>query len=272
MGDERNEPSTRSSTTIEGVRDLCMESHFEYGTRAGWPRIRALLKRHGVRATLNACARARATRPGSPARPSPTGTRSPPTAGAGSGRPTWTKSRSAAPSRRRSPPSRRPPARRRSAGTHARPPRRTRAACSSSTAASSTIPTPTTTTCPTWSTSAAARTWCCPTPSTPTTCASSTAAASCIGEDFARYCIDAFDRLYEEGKDAPRMMSVGLHLRIIGRPGPHRRARDASWRMRRRKPGVWFARRDEIAHAWRDGIGLPCWSPSAPLSAFPLPA
>ncbi len=37
-----------------------------------------------------------------------------------------------------------------------------------------------------------------------------------FGDDFARYCIDAFDRLYREGGDAPRMLSVGLHLRIVG--------------------------------------------------------
>ena len=34
-----------------------------------------------------------------------------------------------------------------------------------------------------------------------------------------RYVIDTFDWLYDEGGDAPRMMSLGLHLRIIGRPG-----------------------------------------------------
>ena len=45
------------------------------------------------------------------------------------------------------------------------------------------------------------------------------------GDDFARYCIDAFDALYREGESAPRMLSVGLHLRIIGRPGTDRRAR-----------------------------------------------
>jgi hypothetical protein len=40
-----------------------------------------------------------------------------------------------------------------------------------------------------------------------------------FGEDFARYCIAAFDRLWDEGEAAPRMMTIGLHLRIIGRPG-----------------------------------------------------
>ena len=75
-----------------------------------------------------------------------------------------------------------------------------------------------------------------------------------FGEDFARYCIDAFDRLYEEGGDAPRMMSVGLHLRIIGRPGrigglERFLAHAAS------KPGVWFARRDAIARHWLAALG-----------------
>jgi peptidoglycan/xylan/chitin deacetylase (PgdA/CDA1 family) len=82
-----------------------------------------------------------------------------------------------------------------------------------------------------------------------------------FGDDFARYCIDAFDQLYAEGGRAPRMMTVGLHLRIIGRPGrigglqrflDHVAA----------KPGVWFARRDEIAKAWRAGVGLPEWQPA----------
>lgn len=37
-------------------------------------------------------------------------------------------------------------------------------------------------------------------------------------DDFARYMIDCFDLLYTEGADCPRLMSVGLHDRLIGRP------------------------------------------------------
>jgi peptidoglycan/xylan/chitin deacetylase (PgdA/CDA1 family) len=88
-----------------------------------------------------------------------------------------------------------------------------------------------------------------------------------FADDFARYCIDAFDRLYNEGAAVPRMLSVGLHLRIIGRParigGLERFLDHAASR-----PGVWFARRDEIAHAWRAGIGLPPWSPLPAMSSF----
>jgi len=62
-GDERNEYVYEIVERIDGVPDACMESHFAYGTRAGWPRIRALLKRYGVKATINACGRAVATSP-----------------------------------------------------------------------------------------------------------------------------------------------------------------------------------------------------------------
>ena len=39
------------------------------------------------------------------------------------------------------------------------------------------------------------------------------------GEDFFSYLRDAFDVLYAEGERAPKMMSVGLHCRLVGRPG-----------------------------------------------------
>ena len=37
--------------------------------------------------------------------------------------------------------------------------------------------------------------------------------------DWLQYAIDSFEWLYREGADQPRMMSLGVHLRIIGRPG-----------------------------------------------------
>ncbi|MEJ0018444.1 MAG: polysaccharide deacetylase family protein [Acetobacteraceae bacterium] len=63
---------------------------------------------------------------------------------------------------------------------------------------------------------------------------------------FAEYVIDAFDALYAEGG---RMMSVGLHLRIIGRPGRIAGLTRVLRHMRDRG-GVWFARRDAIARHW----------------------
>ncbi|HYC14135.1 MAG TPA: polysaccharide deacetylase family protein [Stellaceae bacterium] len=69
-------------------------------------------------------------------------------------------------------------------------------------------------------------------------------------DDFARYMIDCFDLLYEEGADCPRLMSVGLHDRLIGRPGrapglirflEHVRNHDR----------VWICTGREIADHWR---------------------
>ncbi|MDO6804939.1 hypothetical protein Q4595_20985, partial [Wenyingzhuangia sp. 1_MG-2023] len=39
------------------------------------------------------------------------------------------------------------------------------------------------------------------------------------GEQFYQYLKDSFDVLYAEGVSAPKMLSIGLHCRLIGRPG-----------------------------------------------------
>ena len=67
--------------------------------------------------------------------------------------------------------------------------------------------------------------------------------------DFYEYMKDTFDVLYEEGRSHPKMMSVGLHCRIAGRPA-RSRAVDRFLRYAKSHPGVWFARRDEIARWW----------------------
>ena len=69
-------------------------------------------------------------------------------------------------------------------------------------------------------------------------------------EDFARYVCAAFDTLWEEGADAPRMMTVGLHSRIIGRPARIGALKTIVQHMQARG-GAWFARRGEIAEHWR---------------------
>ena len=70
------------------------------------------------------------------------------------------------------------------------------------------------------------------------------------GDQFFAYLKDAFDVLYAEGDprglDAPKMMSIGLHCRIVGRPGARRRAR-ALPRLRARARG----RVDRAAHRHR---------------------
>jgi len=69
-------------------------------------------------------------------------------------------------------------------------------------------------------------------------------------EDFARYMIDCFDMLYEEGLDRPKIMSIGLHDRLVGRPAravglvkflEHVRKHDR----------VWFCSGQDIAEHWR---------------------
>ena len=69
------------------------------------------------------------------------------------------------------------------------------------------------------------------------------------GEDFYIYLRDAFDVLYAEGATAPKMMSVGLHMRLAGRPG--RAAGLARFLDHVLKhEGVWICRRVDIARHW----------------------
>lgn len=68
-------------------------------------------------------------------------------------------------------------------------------------------------------------------------------------EEFFQYLRDTFDVLYAEGKDWPRLMSVGLHLRIIGRPG-RITSLEKFIKYARGFPGVWFTRRLDIAKWW----------------------
>lgn len=69
--------------------------------------------------------------------------------------------------------------------------------------------------------------------------------------DFAEYVCDSFDVLYKEGGRTPRMMSIGLHPRVIGRPGRLAGLERALEHIARHS-GVWFAGRDEIARFWAD--------------------
>lgn len=69
--------------------------------------------------------------------------------------------------------------------------------------------------------------------------------------DFFEYLKDSFDCLYAEGESQPKMMSVGLHCRIAGRPARSRAvARFLEYALG--FPGVWFARRVDIARWWRE--------------------
>jgi allantoinase len=262
-GDERNESVYEAVEEVTSGRDLCMESHFEYGTRVGWGRIRDVLRTRGIPATLNACGRAIAFSP-------------------------WLAQEAVALGHELSCHGWRWE---RHAGMEEAREREVialavaaiRDACGERPIG--------------WHTRSATSVNTrrllaeeggflydsnCYNDDTPYIVEQSGRphivlpyafdtndmrfqrnGGFVFGDDFARYCIDAFDRLYAEGARQPRMLSIGLHLRIIGRPGriaglerflDHALAR----------PGVWFARRDAIAREWRKLMDLPEWAPCPP--------
>lgn len=254
-GDEANEHIYEAVEQVHDAPDPCMESHFDYGPRAGWPRIRAVLAARGVPATLNACGRAIARTPWIAAEAVADGHE---VSAHG-----WRWERHADMAR----------------DHEAEVIARTVAAIS---AAAGTAPVG-------WHTRSATS------PHTRTLLREQggflydsnaynddvpwldgdhvvlpyafdtndmrffNRGGFVFAEDFSRYCIAAFDRLLAESAHAPRMLSVGLHTRIIGRP-----ARIAGLEQfldhALAQPGVWFARRDQIAHHWRALSGLPRWS------------
>jgi putative urate catabolism protein len=70
------------------------------------------------------------------------------------------------------------------------------------------------------------------------------------GEQFYQYLKDSFDVLYTESERTPRMMSVGLHCRLAGRPGRFA-ALERFIRYARTFDDVWWCRRVDIAKHWR---------------------
>ena len=258
MGDEANEFIYEAVERVEGQRDLCMESHFEYGTRAGWPRLRSVLRQYGVRATMSCNGRAVALSP-------------------------WLAQEAVADGHEISAHGWRWE---RHVAMDEAHERNVIAATVDALQAASGTPTVG------WHTRSAtsintrrllvehggflydSNAYNDDLPY----------AVDVLGKphivlpysfdtndmrfnnnggfvqagDFATYCIGAFDRLLAESATQPRMLSVGLHLRIIGKParigGLEKFLAHACG-----KPGVWFARRDEIAHAWRQATGLGPW-------------
>lgn len=75
-----------------------------------------------------------------------------------------------------------------------------------------------------------------------------------LARDFSEYVVDAFQWLRREGREAPRMMSIGLHLRMIGRPGRMPALEDILRRISDTGE-AWFARRDAIARHWLAAAG-----------------
>lgn len=266
-GDAANEFIYEAVEKVEGVRDLCMESHYEYGTRRGWARIRAALKAHGAEATLNACGRALAYSPWLAAEAVADGHE------VSSHGWRWERQVHMAEAEERAVIARAVEAIIATSGS-APVGWHTRSATSPNTrrllmehggflydsnAYNDDMP---------YMASHQSRELVVLPYAFDTNDMRFQPGGGFVqGDDFARYCIACFDRLYAEGADEPRMMSVGLHLRIIGRPariGGLERFLDYA----ASKPGVWFARRDAIAHAWRGGLGLERWQPKPSLSAF----
>jgi putative urate catabolism protein len=70
-----------------------------------------------------------------------------------------------------------------------------------------------------------------------------------VGKQFAGYLMDAFDTLYAEGATTPKMMSIGLHGRIAGRPGRIQGLLRFLEHVAAHKQ-VWVARRIDIARHW----------------------
>jgi OHCU decarboxylase len=69
------------------------------------------------------------------------------------------------------------------------------------------------------------------------------------GDQFYSYLKDSFDTLYAEGATAPKMLSIGLHCRLVGRPGRAASlARFLDYVRGHEK--VWIARRIDIARHW----------------------
>tara|TARA_B100000579_G_scaffold434725_1_gene456240 strand:- start:1468 stop:2361 length:894 start_codon:yes stop_codon:yes gene_type:complete len=69
------------------------------------------------------------------------------------------------------------------------------------------------------------------------------------GDQFFQYLKDSFDCLYKEGDKFPKMMNVGLHCRLIGRPGRMKSLLNFLDYIEKFND-VWICRRDEIANHW----------------------
>jgi len=76
-----------------------------------------------------------------------------------------------------------------------------------------------------------------------------TPAGFATGADFFAHLRDAFDVLWREGERAPKMMSVGLHCRLAGRPA-RAAALERFLDHVQRHDGVWICRRVDIARHW----------------------
>ena len=231
-----------------GRRNLNTESMFEFGSRAGFWRVHRIFTEHGLPLTVYAVGAGAGAEPGG---------------GAGDGRrrlgggePRLALDRlpgdfSEDEEREHMRPRDRGDRAglRRAAGrlVHRPRSRRTRAGSSSRRAASSTTRTTTRTSCPTGSRSAATQHLVIPYTLDANDFKFLIANGFVTADDFYAYLVDSFEQLYAEGG---RMMSVGLHCRIVGRPG-RAPALDRFLAHVKQREDVWVTTRAEIARHWR---------------------
>ena len=266
-GDASNEFIYEAVERVEGSRDLCMESHYAYGTRRGWARIRSALKSSGVTATLNACGRSLYHSPWIASEAAADGHE------ISSHGWRWERQVNMPEEEERQVIARAVAAITTAAGT---PPVgwHTRSATSVNTRRlllehggflydSNAYDDDT----PYMVSEAGREIVVLPYAFDTNDMRFQPGGGFIQGDDFARYCMAAFDRLYAEGEFGPRMLSIGLHLRIIGRPARIGGLEKLLEHMARHK-GVWFASRRQIAEAWREGLGLSPWMPRPSLSPF----
>jgi putative urate catabolism protein len=88
------------------------------------------------------------------------------------------------------------------------------------------------------------------------------------GDEFFRYLRDSFDVLYAEGDERPAMLSVGMHCRLLGRPGRFRALQRFLDHIERHER-VWVTRRVDIARHWKathpfDAASAFVWEREAP--------
>lgn len=69
-------------------------------------------------------------------------------------------------------------------------------------------------------------------------------------DEFFNYLKDSFDCLYEEGKTNPKMMSIGMHCRILGKPGKFQAIKRFLEYVKKFDDEVWFCKRIDIAKHW----------------------
>jgi len=248
-GDARNEGRHEVNNEIAGVPDLCMQSHFEYGARVGYRRITDLLVQAGIPLTLNACARALEATPWV-ARDAADrgfeicshGWRWETHAGMAEDEERATIARCVKTIER----------------LHGRAPVgwHTKSSASVNTrrllaehggflydsdAYNDDLPY--------WVEAAGRPHLVLPYAFDTNDMRFFDSFAYVRGDDFADYAIDAFEWLLRESRDAPRMMSIGLHTRIMGRPGRIGGLARFVEHVRDRR-GAWCATREQIARHW----------------------